>query len=106
MAEVTEIYICREGQSLKQGKVEYSHSIEVREDAEDDAKRRCRGVSAIQKVAYYRVNDQGDFRIFYSFTNPDFIAKADREEEAKKKPKRRKRKKPKTLWQKIMGVLQ
>lgn len=104
MAEVTEIYVCLEGQSLKEGKVEYSDSIEVREDAEADARRRCRGVTVIQKVAYYRINEEGDFRVFYAYTNPDFIAKADRQEEVKKKPKRRKRRKPKTLWQKVKGV--
>ena len=67
----TEIYICREGQELKQGKLEYSHDIDDRESAEADAKRRCKLDRSIKKVAYYKVAADGEFRMFSSYTNPD-----------------------------------
>ncbi len=66
----TEIYICKDGQELKQGKLVYSE-IEDRESAEDDAKRRCQGDHTIKKIAYYKVAADGDFRMFYSYTNPN-----------------------------------
>lgn len=65
----TEIYSCRDGQELKQGKLDYS-DIDDRETAEIDAKRRCKLDPAIKKVAYYRVAADGEFRMFYSYTNP------------------------------------
>ncbi|CAA7627785.1 conserved hypothetical protein [Candidatus Terasakiella magnetica] len=66
----TEIYSCREGQELKQGKLDYS-DIEDRGEAENDAKRRCKLDPTIKKVAYYKVAADGDFRMFYSYTNPN-----------------------------------
>ncbi len=65
----TEIYSCRDGQELKQGKLDYS-DIDDRETAEADAKRRCRLDPAIKKVAYYKVAADGEFRLFFSYTNP------------------------------------
>ncbi|EME68475.1 hypothetical protein H261_18260 [Paramagnetospirillum caucaseum] len=65
----TEIYSCREGQELKQGKLDYS-DIEDRETAEIDAKRRCKLDPTIKKVAYYKVAADGEFRMFFSYTNP------------------------------------
>lgn len=66
----TEIYSCREGQELKQGKLDYS-DIEDRETAEIDAKRRCKLDPTIKKVAYYKVAADGEFRMFFSYTNPN-----------------------------------
>ena len=66
----TEIYSCREGQELKQGKLDYS-DIEDRETAEVDAKRRCKLDPTIKKVAYYKVAADGEFRMFFSYTNPN-----------------------------------
>ncbi|ARJ65070.1 hypothetical protein WV31_05035 [Magnetospirillum sp. ME-1] len=65
----TEIYSCREGQELKQGKLDYS-DIDDRETAEIDAKRRCKLDPFIKKVAYYKVAADGEFRMFFSYTNP------------------------------------
>ncbi len=64
----TEIYSCKDGQELKQGKLDYS-DIEDRGEAEDDAKRRCQRDPSIKKVAYYKVAADGEFRMFYSYTN-------------------------------------
>lgn len=66
----TEIYSCREGQELKQGKLDYS-DIDDRETAEIDAKRRCKLDPTIKKVAYYKVAPDGEFRMFFSYTNPN-----------------------------------
>ncbi|OAN51434.1 hypothetical protein A6A04_16075 [Paramagnetospirillum marisnigri] len=66
----TEVYSCRDGQELKQGKLDYC-DIEDRGEAEDDAKRRCKLDPSIKKVAYYKVAPDGEFRMFYSYTNPN-----------------------------------
>ncbi len=66
----TEIYSCKDGQQLKQGKLDYSSDIETKEQAEADAKRRCQRDPTWKKIAYYKVGASGDFRIFYSYTNP------------------------------------
>ena len=67
----TEIYICKDGQELKQGKLVYSEDVDDRESAEDDAKHRCKTDQTIKKIAYYKVSSSGDFRVFFSYTNPN-----------------------------------
>lgn len=69
MSGATEIYICKPGQAIKEGQVEYS-SIETRSEAEADAARRVRGDPSIAKLAYYAVTEDGDFRVLYTFDNP------------------------------------
>jgi len=96
MAQATEVYICREGQALKEGKLEYSDSIYGREDAEDDAKYRCRSDNSIQKIAYYSLNVSGDFRHFFTYHNPDFKPTGKGAKKTPgKPPARKKKKKPK-----------
>ena len=70
MPGATEIYICKPGQAIKEGKVEYS-SIETRAEAEADAARRVTSDPTIAKIAYYAVKDDGRFRTLYSFDNPN-----------------------------------
>ncbi|OAN45924.1 hypothetical protein [Magnetospirillum moscoviense] len=67
----TEIYSCKDGQPLKEGRLDTSDSITTREDAEPDAKRRCQKDPTIKKVAYYKVDASGDFKVFFSYTNPN-----------------------------------
>ncbi len=67
----TEIYSCKDGQSLKEGKLDYDASITSKEDAKSDALRRCQRDPTLKKIAYYKVSPDGDFRVFYSYTNPD-----------------------------------
>ena len=67
----TEVYSCKDGQALKEGKLDYAHDITTREEAEPDAKRRCQRDITIKKVAYYKVTPDGKFRMFYSYTNPN-----------------------------------
>ena len=71
MSETTEIYICKPGQSIRNGRLEYSSHINDKAQAEQDARERCRLDKKIGKIAYYRVTDEGDFKVFYSYTNPD-----------------------------------
>ena len=78
MSGATEIYICKPGQAIKEGKVEYS-SLETRGEAEADAARRVRNDPTIAKIFYYAVKEDGGFRTLYSFDNPH----------AAKAPKRR-----------------
>jgi len=67
---VIEIYSCKPGQKLKEGRLDYSHDIATREDAEADAKRRCQLDPGLVKIAYYAVSDDGRFRMLCSYTNP------------------------------------
>ena len=69
MPGATEIYICKPGQAIEDGKVEYS-SIATRAEAEADAARRVAADPTIGKIAYYAIKDDGGFRSLYSFDNP------------------------------------
>jgi len=68
---VTEVYSCRPGQKLKEGRLDYSHDVTCKEEAEVDAKRRVKADPGLAKVAYYTVTDDGRFRSIYSYTNPN-----------------------------------
>lgn len=110
MSEVTEVYSCREGQELKQGKLDYVHNITTREEAEADARARCQRDPSLRKVAYYSVGASGKFRNFCTYTNPNpasagkggggAVARSPRQAVRKAPPPR----KP-TLVQKIAGLL-
>jgi hypothetical protein len=65
----TEIYSCKDGQSLKQGKLDYDASITSKDQAQSDALRRCQRDPSLKKIAYYKVSPDGEFRVFYSYTN-------------------------------------
>lgn len=70
MPDTTEIYICKNGQALKEGKLVISGDIGGRRDAEDDATMRCQIDPTIDRIAYYAVAEDGAFRNFYTYTNP------------------------------------
>ena len=92
MPDVVEIYICKPGQELKQGQLVVSNDIETREDAEADAKSRCAGNRGIERIAYYEIKDDGDFRSFFSYKNPN--AEAAPGASSATGAKKKKRKKP------------
>ena len=71
MSDVTEIYICKDGQKLKDGKLEYSGQVENKDEAEADAKRRCNQDATIAKIAYYKVSLSGKFSNFFVYENPE-----------------------------------
>ena len=62
MSGTTKIYICYPGQAIKEGKCEYCN-IQSRMKANGDAVRRFTADPKIAKIAYYKVNDDGDFKI-------------------------------------------
>jgi hypothetical protein len=68
MSGTTEIYICYPGQAIKEGKCEYSN-IQSRMEADGDAARRFADDPKIAKIAYYKVNDDGDFKILCTKEN-------------------------------------
>ena len=100
----TEIYICKDGQELKQGKLVYSDDVDDRASAEEDALRRCKSDQTIKKVAYYKVSTSGDFRVFFSYTNPNCkpMPKLQAGGPAlKKKPPPAKKKPPPSLFERL-----
>ena len=68
MSGGTEIYICKPGQEIRQGKLEYS-TIATREEAAADAERRSRADPSIGLIAYYSVGEDGSFRSLYTYEN-------------------------------------
>ncbi len=99
----TEVYSCKDGQALKEGKLDYAPNIATRAEAEPDAKRRCQQDPTIRKVAYYTVSPDGKFRLFYSYTNPNCKSTSAKAERARKVPAR---KAPETgFWRKIARTL-
>lgn len=78
MSGITEIYICKDGQSLNQGKLEVSSLVETRAEAEADARRRCQFDPAVAKIAYYAVADDGAYRNFFTYRNPNPVVKRSR----------------------------
>jgi len=66
----TEVYSCKPGQKLKEGRLDYAPHVETKELAEADAKRRCQADPSLAKIAYYLVNEDGRFRMLHSYTNP------------------------------------
>lgn len=85
MADTTEIYLCRKDQSLQQGRVEYSDSISNKAEAQADAIQRCKRDNKLAKIAYYAVNQEGDFKVILTYSNPNI--------DEKPKPKKVKKKK-------------
>ena len=71
MPDVVEIYICKPGQELKEGQLVVSNDIDTRDDARADAEGRCAGKPGVARVAYYAISDNGDFKSFFSYTNPN-----------------------------------
>jgi hypothetical protein len=71
-AMTTEIYSCKDGQDLREGRLDYSAEIVDRQGAEADAKRRCQADPTLRKVAYYAVREDGGFRMIHAYTNPNW----------------------------------
>lgn len=108
----TEIYSCKPGQKLKEGRLDYSHDITSKEQAEGDAKRRVQLDPTLAKVAYYTVSDDGRFRMIHSYTNPRPLAAkpaarpaapAGRSVPAAVKTKSKP--KPRGLWRRLLASL-
>jgi len=46
-----------------------SNDIDCKEAAEEDAKKRCKIVTSIERIVYYDVSG-GGFKVLHSYTNP------------------------------------
>ncbi len=73
MSDIIEIYSARGDQGIRDGALEYSHTITTKVAASADAHARCRRDRTIRKIAYYVVSDDGSFRMLFSYENPDPI---------------------------------
>lgn len=71
MPDVVEIYVCKAGQKLEEGRLVVSNDITSKEDARSDALSRCSSDPTVAKVAYYAISEDGDFKAYFSYTNPD-----------------------------------
>lgn len=71
MSDVIEIYAARGDQAIRDGALDYSHTIATKGQAEADAKARCARDRTIRKVAYYIVRDDGSFKTLFGYDNPD-----------------------------------
>ena len=69
----TEIYICKNWQTLEEAEIEYSGQIEDREQARIDAEEMCGRDPRIRKVAYYSVTESGTYRRLLTYENPAFV---------------------------------
>lgn len=101
----TEIYSCKEGQSLKQGKIDYSSHITTKNDAASDAERRCARDPSLKKIAYYTMGQDGEFRLLYSYTNPDCKTPTPKDVGLHTEKRVSKIVKKKTLWGKVKKKL-
>ncbi|HVI49668.1 MAG TPA: hypothetical protein VM661_00500 [Candidatus Sulfotelmatobacter sp.] len=66
----TEVYSCKPGQQLKEGRLDFAPEVETKDQADADARRRCKIDPALAKVAYYRVEEDGRFRMLHVYANP------------------------------------
>jgi hypothetical protein len=109
MPESVEIYMALSGQKLEDGQMSMSSDIDTRDDAKYDAEQRCAKNPAFEKVVYYVVSDSGDFKTFFSYTNPNVKkAAATRTPggSSKKKKSAKKKVAKKTAWQKFRSVFE
>lgn len=73
MSAVMEIYSCRWGEKLEDGVLRVSDQIRNRDDAIENAEELCQHDDTIHRVAYYVINDAGDFRLFHTFVNESAV---------------------------------
>ncbi len=96
----TEIYLCRPGQAMKDGRIVHG-DIADRQEAKSDAEARLAREPGLAKIAYYHLKDDGGFRLLYSHTNPHVAAPPKKGAVADPPVRRRRPKpkpKPKGLW--------
>lgn len=103
MSDTTEIYLCKAGQTLEQGRVEYSETITTKAAAEADAAARCSRDNTLAKVAYYMVADDGEFRAIYTHANPNAIGLGDAKSGKRAQVKKKKKAPKPTFWQRLFG---
>tara|TARA_B100000315_G_scaffold250544_1_gene283551 strand:+ start:8874 stop:9203 length:330 start_codon:yes stop_codon:yes gene_type:complete len=107
MPDVVEIYLCKAGQKLEDGRLIVSNEISDKEAAKADAENRCKISPSLARIAYYAISANGDFKPYYSYSNPNVqndVHKAKPQLETKK---RKQKKKPvkKGFWAKLKKSL-
>ena len=114
MSDVVEIYSARGDESIRDGALDYSHTIQTKTQAEADAQARCKRDRTIRKIAYYIVRDDGYFKTLFSYENPDPVNMGSRRPPARKadplprmagKPAGSKSKKKPKLVDRLMAAL-
>ncbi|MBT4748351.1 MAG: hypothetical protein HOO19_03415 [Rhodospirillaceae bacterium] len=103
MPDVVEIYMCKAGEKLEDGKLAVSNDIYDKEAAKTDAIKRCKISPSLARIAYYAINDNGDFKPYYSYNNPKVEEPKSKQASNEGLRKKRRKKKPakKTFWQKL-----
>ncbi len=105
MAGATEIYICKPGQAIKEGRVEYG-AIETRDEAESDAEARLRIDPSIGRIAYYAVGENGDFRCILTRTNPNARAPEPRPAAKPSRPPPKPKPPRRSLLRRVLALLE
>lgn len=108
VVESTEVYTVRGAEKLRDGALDYADHIDNRGAAEADAARRCELDPTIRKLAYYRVSDDGGFRMLYSHTNQHALPSKSPQVDVSVSRRRRRPAlpaKPKSLIDRLLDVL-
>ena len=107
MSGSTEIYICKPGQALTDGRVEYG-DMTTKAEAEHDASDRLVSDPSIGKIAYYTMHANGDFKCLHTKQNPKHAkvkAKPPAGVAPRTKPRRAKAVKP-SLMRRVLNLFQ
>jgi hypothetical protein len=107
MPDVVEIYLCKAGQKLEEGRLVMSNDIVDKDAAKADALNRCKISPSLARIAYYAISSNGDFKPYYSYTNPNVQNVMEKSRIAATPKKRKGKKKPakKGLWAKLKQSL-
>ncbi len=103
MPDVVEIYLCKAGQKLEEGRLVMSNDISDKDAARSDAEARCKISPSLARIAYYAIGSNGDFKPYFSYSNPN-VENVMAKSTTPSTPKKRKRKKkavPKGFWAKL-----
>ena len=68
---IMEIYMCRPGQKLEDGRLDYADDIANKAQAQADAEQRCRRDPKLDRVIYYAVQPDNNFQRLLTYTNPN-----------------------------------
>ena len=113
MSGATEIYICKPGQAIKEGKIEYSSTVTTASQAEADALQKCAGDPTVAKIVYYAVSEDGSFKTLFSYDNPKAAKPRPRRAQANSrdaytsgKGRKKAQKKPASLMDRLRAVFE
>ena len=107
MPDVVEIYLCKSGQKLEEGRLIVSNDIVDKEAAKADAENRCKISPSLARIAYYAISANGDFKPYFSYANPNVQNEMPKSKPQLETKKRKRKKQPvkKGIWAKIKKSL-